>query len=36
MGESGWTFKINGVWDGKKSVDIELFEGKLKLTTPRL
>ena len=34
MGESEWTFKINGVWDGKKSVDIELFEGKLKLTTP--
>lgn len=34
MSESEFKFKIKGKWDGKKSVDVELFEGILKLTTP--
>ena len=34
MSEPEFKFNIKGKWDGRKSVDMELFEGGLKLTSP--
>ncbi len=34
MSKPEFTFKIRGKWDEKKSVDVELLEGVLKLTAP--